>query len=176
MNRRIAIQRISMMLGGMISTPLMAGIMQERLNFGPSLEISLNQEKLLAEVADVIIPTTTTPGAKAAGAEKFIVRVIRDCYELPEQEKFYQGLDNLENRAKASYNKSFVDLTPEQKHGVVLKTTSEDKPFFMQMKGLTVTAYFTSEVGATEALDYLPIPGRFDGSWTMPKGQKTWAL
>jgi hypothetical protein len=43
----------------------MAGVMGEKLNFGPFLTISDQQEALLADVADVIIPTTNTPGAKA---------------------------------------------------------------------------------------------------------------
>jgi hypothetical protein len=70
MNRREAVQKLTLLMGGVISAPLMAGVMGERLNFGPSVEVSAEQEALLAEIADVIIPTTKTPGAKAAGAEK----------------------------------------------------------------------------------------------------------
>ena len=163
-------------MGGMISAPLMAGIMGEKLNSGPSMAISAEQEALLAEVADVIIPTTTTPGAKAAGAEKFIVRVMRDCYTMEDQQKFYGGLEKLNNDSKEVYQKGFTALDAAQKKDMVTRSTKTDKPFFLQMKGLTVTGYFTSEIGATQALDYLPIPGRFDGSWLMPKGQKSWAL
>ena len=67
-------------------------------------------------------------------------------------------------------------MTNSEKNEIVKRATTSNKPFFVQMKGLTVTGYFTSEIGATQALDYLPIPGRFDGSWPMPKGQKSWAL
>jgi hypothetical protein len=176
MNRREAVQKITFLLGGSLSAPLMAGVMGEKLNFGPSVEISASQEALLAEVADVIIPTTGTPGAKAAGAEKFITRVMRDCFPLEEQKKFYGGLDKIEALSKETYTKSFTALDAAQKTEIIKKTTVSDKPFFLQMKGLTVTGYFTSEIGATQALDYLPIPGRFEGSWPMPKGQKSWAL
>ena len=176
MNRREAIEKITLMMGGMISAPLMAGVMGEKLNFGPSFNISAEQEALLAEVADVIIPTTGTPGAKAAGAEKFIVRVMRDCYQLEDQKKFYGGLDKLDKDSKEVYQKGFASLDATQKIDMVKRSTVSDKPFFLQMKGLTVTGYFTSEIGATQALDYLPIPGRFDGSWPMPKGQKSWAI
>lgn len=176
MNRREAIEKITLMMGGIISAPLMAGVMGEKLNFGPSLDISAEQEALLAEVADVIIPTTSTPGAKAAGAEKFIVRVMRDCYQMDDQKKFYDGLTKLDKDSMATYQKGFASLDATQKIDMVKKSTVSDKPFFLQMKGLAVTGYFTSEIGATQALDYLPIPGRFDGSWPMPKGQKSWAL
>ncbi|MCE7063928.1 gluconate 2-dehydrogenase subunit 3 family protein [Dyadobacter sp. CY326] len=176
MNRREAVQKITFLLGGTLSAPLMAGIMGERLNFGPSLELSADQEALLADVADVIIPTTGTPGAKAAGADKFITRIMRDCYEIADQKKFYSGLDKIDAQSKEVYGKGFSALDATQKNDIVKRTTVSDKPFFLQMKGLTITGYFTSEIGATQALDYLPIPGRFDGSWPMPKGQKSWAL
>ncbi|MCE6992881.1 gluconate 2-dehydrogenase subunit 3 family protein [Dyadobacter sp. CY323] len=176
MNRREAVQKITFLMGGTLSAPLMAGIMGEKLNFGPSLDVSDQQEALLADIADVIIPATGTPGAKAAGAEKFITRVIRDCFAMDEQKKFYDGLAKVDALSKEVYEKGFSALDTTQKNDIVKKTTVSDKPFFLQMKGLTVTGYFTSEIGATQALDYLPIPGRFDGSWPMPKGQKSWAL
>ncbi|SKB48104.1 gluconate 2-dehydrogenase subunit 3 family protein [Dyadobacter psychrophilus] len=176
MNRREAVQKITFLLGGTISAPLMAGIMGEKLNFGPSLDLSAEQEALLADVADVIIPTTGTPGAKAAGADKFITRIMRDCFEMADQKKFYSGLEKIDAQSKEVYGKGFSALDTTQKNDIVKRTTVSDKPFFLQMKGLTVTGYFTSEIGATQALDYLPIPGRFDGSWPMPKGQKSWAI
>lgn len=176
MNRREAIEKITLMLGGVMAAPLMAGAMGEKLNFGPSLDISADQEALLAEIADVIIPTTGTPGAKSAGVEKFIVRVVRDCYQLDEQKKFFTGLENVDKDSKQTYQKAFIALDATQKKDIVTRTTKSDKPFFLLMKGLTVTGYFTSEIGATQALDYLPIPGRFEGSWPMPKGQKSWAI
>jgi hypothetical protein len=176
MNRREAVQKITFLLGGTLSAPLMAGILGEKLNFGPSLDISAEQEALLADVADTIIPTTGTPGAKAAGADKFITRIMRDCYEMADQKKFYSGLDKIDAQSKEVYSKGFSALDATQKNDIIKRTTVSDKPFFLQMKGLTVTGYFTSEIGATQALDYLPIPGRFDGSWPMPKGQKSWAL
>ncbi|MCF0040013.1 gluconate 2-dehydrogenase subunit 3 family protein [Dyadobacter fanqingshengii] len=176
MKRREAVQKITFLLGGTISAPLMAGIMGEKLNFGPSLDLSAEQEALLADVADTIIPTTGTPGAKAAGADKFITRVMRDCFEMADQKKFYSGLEKIDAQSKEVYGKGFSALDATQKNDIVKRTTVSDKPFFLQMKGLTVTGYFTSEIGATQALDYLPIPGRFDGSWPMPKGQKSWAL
>ena len=176
MNRRDVLEKITLMMGGVLAAPLMAGAMGEKLNFGSSVNYTPEQEALLADVADVIIPTTGTPGAKAAGVEKFITRVVRDCYQIDEQKKFYDGLALLNKDSNDTYGKSFSALDTKQKNEIVKRATTSNKPFFVQMKGLTVTGYFTSETGATQALDYLPIPGRFDGSWPMPKGQKSWAL
>jgi hypothetical protein len=176
MNRREAIHRATLLLGGVLAAPLMAGAMGEVTNFGKSVKVSAEQEALLAEVADIIIPTTGTPGAKAAGVEKFIVRVMRDCYEKPEQEKFYAGLAKLDADSQTKFGKGFSGLTLAQKNEMVKQSTIDNKAFFVAMKGLTVTGYFTSEIGATQALEYLPIPGAFNACMPMKAGQKTWAL
>lgn len=174
-NRRQAVERMSLMLGGALSTQLTAGLMGQVLNDGPSVEINDAQRALLTEVADVIIPTTDTPGARAAGAEKFIIRVIRDCHVLEEQQAFYAGLAEVDARSQQAHGKKFVDLTPEEKEAIVAETAKSDPPFFHRMKSYTVTGYFTSEIGATEALAYLPIPGRFEGDIPLAPDQKTWA-
>ena len=174
--RREAVERISLILGGTLSTQISAGLMGQVLNKGGSVEVTDAQRALLAELADVIIPTTDTPGAKAARVEKFIVRLMRDCYVIEEQEKFYGGLAKLEDTCRKAHNKGFVDLNPKQKTEIVQDATKSNKAFFNQMKQLTVTGYFTSEIGATQALAYLPIPGKFEGDVPMTPGQKAWAI
>jgi hypothetical protein len=43
------------------------------------------------------------------------------------------------------------------------------------LKELTLTGFFTSEVGATKALRYVAVPGKFEGSVPYTKGEKAWA-
>ncbi|MFN3849812.1 MAG: gluconate 2-dehydrogenase subunit 3 family protein [Spirosomataceae bacterium] len=176
MNRREAIQRVTLMLGGVMSAPLMAGAMGEVLYTGESVAVAADQEALITELADVIIPTTSTPGAKAAGVQKFIIRVMRDCYVKADQDKFYNGLAKFEEGCKFAYGKNFVELSADEKKDAVKKMTVADKDTFLRLKELTITGYFTSEIGATQALAYLPIPGRFDACIPLEPGQKTWAL
>ena len=176
MNRREAVQRVALMMGGVLAAPLMAGVMGQITNTGGSIAVSAEQEAFLAEVADIIIPTTDTPGAKVAGVEKFIVRVMRDCYKKEDQEKFYAGLAKLDADSQAKFSKGFVGLDLAQKNEMVKLSTVNDKPFFQRMKELTVTGYFTSEIGATKALEYLPIPGKFEGCIPLKPNQKAWAL
>ena len=176
MNRREAVQRVALMMGGVLAAPLMAGVMGQITNTGGSITVSVEQEAFLAEVADIIIPTTDTPGAKVAGVEKFIVRVMRDCYKKEDQEKFYAGLAKLDADSQAKFSKGFVGLDLAQKNEMVKLSTVNDKPFFQRMKELTVTGYFTSEIGATKALEYLPIPGKFEGCIPLKPNQKAWAL
>ena len=102
----------------------------EKTNFGESVPVSAEQEAFLSELADVIIPTTSTPGAKAAGVEKFIVRVMRDCFPKEDQEKFYAGLTKLNTDSRSSFGKSFVELDATQKIQAVKSLTTTDKAFF----------------------------------------------
>jgi len=146
------------------------------INLGTSAPVSAEQERLLAEVADTIIPTTDTPGAKAAGVEQFIIRVMRDCYQREEQEQFYAGLAKLEDGCKSAHGKGFIELSADERHEMMKQAAMQDRAFLKWMKQLTVAGYFTSEIGATKALAYLPIPGRFQGDVPLQPGQKAWAI
>ncbi len=174
--RRDAIQRLSLLLGGVLSSQLTAGLLGQVLNTGTSVEVTPDQVKLLAEAADTIIPDTDTPGAKAAGAEQFIVRVVRDCYVREEQAKFYDGLAKLDAASRTAHGRGFAELDKAQRKDVMKQTAKGDKAFFLRLRELTIAGYFTSEIGATKALEYLPIPGRFEGDVAMKPGQKAWAL
>jgi hypothetical protein len=176
MNRRDAVRNISLILGGVLSSELTAALRGQILNTGTAVPVSPSQEALLAEAADTILPTTDSPGAKAAGVEKFIIRVLRDCYRTEAQVRFYEGLARLDSAARNTHGKAYMELPPEQRHSVMLGTAKGDKPFFLLLKQLTVAGYFTSEIGATKALAYLPIPGKFQGETPLQPGQKAWAL
>ena len=176
MNRREAVKQITLLMGGALSAQMTAGLMGQVINTGASIPVGTEQELLLAEVADTIIPTTDTPGAKAAGVELFIVRVMRDCYQREDQEKFYAGLAKLDADSRSARGKGFAQLDAAGKSDLLKQAAANNQAFFQLMKQLTVAGYFTSEIGATKALEYLPIPGRFEGDVPMKPGQKASAL
>lgn len=69
-------------------------------------------------------------------------------------------------------------VTEKQKHksGQKANKSIEDLPhYFTMMKQLTLWGYFTSEPGATKALRYVAVPGRFEGCIPYKKGDKAWA-
>jgi hypothetical protein len=43
------------------------------------------------------------------------------------------------------------------------------------MKQLTLLGYFTSEIGATQTLRYVAVPGKYEGCIPYKKGDKAWA-
>jgi hypothetical protein len=129
---------------------------------------------LVTEVADIIIPRTDTPGARDVGVTAFIDKMLKDTYAREDQERFITGLKEFDSRAQSQYGRVFVKLEPTQRGALVKsvhdaalaedqkKALSADKlqrPFILMMKELTLLGFFTSEQGATQVLQYLPIPG-----------------
>ena len=51
-----------------------------------------------------------------------------------------------------------------------------DESFFRILKDYTLTGYFLSEVGATQALAYERVPGGFKGDVPLAANQKAWAI
>jgi hypothetical protein len=51
------------------------------------------------------------------------------------------------------------------------------RPFVLMMKELTLLGFFTSQVGATQVLQYEPVPGKFQPCVPVAKAGngKTWA-
>jgi len=47
--------------------------------------------------------------------------------------------------------------------------------FFALIRDLTLLGYFTSEIGATQALEYIAIPGRYDGCVDLKPGQRVYS-
>ena len=85
MERREAIQRAAILLGGTIALPNILKAWENPTILNPYFKITAAQENMIAEIAEIIIPTTDTPGAKAAGVPQFITKMLADCYpsQLP---------------------------------------------------------------------------------------------
>jgi hypothetical protein len=149
------------------------------------------KKELLAELAEVIIPRTNTPGAKDAKVEEFILKMLEFCTEKKSQNNFINGLDDLEKYTIETYKKPFINCSASEKISV-LKFAEEKskhssvlvgkiyhkmfgKPFFTKLKELTVEGYCTSQIGATQGLAYDYIPGKFQACIPLLKNQRSWA-
>jgi Gluconate 2-dehydrogenase subunit 3 len=170
-SRRDAIKRAALMLGGTIILP---DILKAWDNspLSEQMRLTLNQEDTLAEICETIIPTTTTPGAKAAGVPRFVQRLISDCSSKEDQKVFREGLDMVEALAQRMGNPSFVKATPEKRIEVLKEVEASGSQFWKITKNAVVTGYFTSEVGQTQNTRSDMSPGRYDGSAPYKKGDK----
>jgi hypothetical protein len=189
MNRREALSSVALLLGGTIvgAEVFLSGCSPADKNYGASLTFTPDDVSYLDEIAETIIPATTTPGAKDAKVGQFMTVIVNDCYEDKDQKIFLDGMKKLNDAAKAKYSKNFVDLAPNDKHDFLVALDKEAKDYmskkkpedpshyFRMMKELTLWGYFTSEPGATKALRYVAVPGRYDGCVPYKKGDKAWA-
>lgn len=180
MDRRTALRNIAVLVG---ASPLTAFAIE---NFNPSKNglnktfFAINEQNTIADIAEIIIPTTSTPGAKAAGVPAFIEMMIQECYRKSEQEIFKKGLQSVETKAKTLGN-SFAELSADAKNSILteleaeaLKNQTRIPTFWQLIKELTLIGYFTSEIGMTKAMIYEPIPGRIENI-KIKKGQKSYS-
>ena len=175
MDRREALKRTALLMGGALSSSAIAGVLQgckaqPELNWQPQF-LTEDQARTVAEIAERIIPQTDTPGAKEAGVPEFIDLMLNDIYSQQEKDRFVTGLEQFEQDSQQAYGDAFVDLEPEQQDELLTKYQQqaqenedpESKPFFAMAKELTMLGFFTSEVGATQFLQYVSVPGRYEG-------------
>lgn len=186
MNRREAISSVALLLGGTIlgAEAFLSGC-KTKSELG--ISFSPGDVSFLDEVAETILPATSTPGAKAAKVGEFMTVMVRDCYEEKDQKVFMDGMKKLDEASKTKNGKSFIDSTPQQRHDLLVALDAEQKEYqknrkegdpthyFRMMKELTLSGYFTSEVGATKALRYVAVPGKYEGCIDYKKGDKAWA-
>jgi hypothetical protein len=187
MNRRDALQLVAVMMGGLISAPTLAALTDGPLHPADASGFTLTaeQENLLAEICETIIPATDTPGAKDAQVEKFIVTLLRDCYPKEAQDRFMAGMERVDRESKSLFGKPFAQAQPEQRISVLKmeeanaaadrKAGVKDTPFFTMAKELTLFGFFTSEPGATKVLEYQWVPGKYEGCIPLKPGQRAWA-
>lgn len=185
MDRRDALKRMVLMMGGTMvgANVILTGCAPEDKIEG--LEFSDRDIAFLDEVGETIIPTTDTPGAKAAEIGSFMVLMVKDTYRKEEQEIFVDGVNTLRKDFKDQAGRDFVEASQEERLDFLNQINEKAKgeaeeregPHYINMlKDLTVLGYFTSEIGATKALRYVETPGRYDPCVDYEKGDKAFAL
>ena len=199
MERRELLKMIALLTGGVMigGNALLVGCNPEKRN--EAIAFSVEDQKFLDEVADTILPATKSPGAKAAKTGSFMTLMINDCYEEKDQKIFHKGIDKLNDACEKMHNVGFIKATAEQRHLLLVALDKEAKEYkseknekdeierqknkeyegqpnhyFTMMKQLTLLGYFTSEPGCTEALRYIAVPGRYEGSVPYKKGDRAW--
>ena len=138
---------------------------------------------LLAELCDLVIPATDTPGARAAGVPAFVEMAVAHGLKDAKAaliESFAAALDEF---ASSKY----LDL-PSQRRLALLQdidTRSLAKPQdaglpqalqqWPTLKALIVIGYYTSEIGGSQELRYNLTPGTFDGDVPYKTGDRGWS-
>lgn len=112
---------------------------------------------MVERLAEIIIPSDSTPGAKEAGVAEFIDFMVASDPEP--QYPFRMGLAWLNAHSQRKLTKKFLELTPEQQTSLLEPLGFKDKArpgeedgrkFFSLMREFTVTGFYSSEIGYKE--------------------------
>jgi len=138
MNRRKALRNLVIVSGGIITLPQWTSI-----------------------------PSGNKIGALSVGVDKFLQKLIDDCYEKEVQDNVKAQLKGLEESAKAKHRNSYNDCTQAQREELLLKLSMSEnkaeKDFFNLMKTETIRGFNTSQKVMTEFLGYKIAPGHYYG-------------
>lgn len=194
MNRREALK----LLATWAAVPLVpprrwALLRQARADVGtPAAPRTLNQQQYatVKVIAEMIIPRTDTPGATDVGAADFIDLLLTEWYDGSDRDRFLSGLSDVDARAQSLFGRNMVDCSAVQQ-AEILRALGEEmaerrgqqveeartepeltEAFYPMLRRLTLTAYYTSEAGATEELHFEIVPGRYDGCAEKQSGKE----
>lgn len=166
MQRRIALKNIAT-AAGMMMLPAWANGWSKKDVTSAQPYLSLNQDQLLAEIVETIIPATDTPGAKALHVHNFVQKMIADCHEEEVQKNLVKGLNAVESLAKQQFGTSFDSSNTTQRIEVLTRMEQSDdadqKAFYLLVKDLTIQGYMTSEYVMTKHTNYTMVPGHYYG-------------
>lgn len=190
MKRKTFIKRLTLGSSGAVMLPAM-GILQS-CELKPQLRTAVTEVEIpyLEEIGETIIPTTpSSPGAKATNIGKYMLLMYTDCMPLEEQEIFLKGLNDLDARCSKRFKVPFVNAEATQKlelleilqteataYNLKMEDAEKSLPHYFDLfKNLTISGYFSSEIGMTQARKYLPVPGKFEACTPYSHGDKPWA-
>jgi hypothetical protein len=121
-----------------------------------------DQFALLDELSEMIIPTDAhSPGAKAAKVAAYIDARLAEAFEESTKTVWRDGLTLVDRLAQEMNGKPFLQSSPDQRIAVLTRMAqNEGKPekpeevFFAELKGHVVHAYYTSEIGIKQEMEY----------------------
>ena len=193
-SRRKFLRGLSLLVGSTVATALVSGnslsvAMAHSLNpvsVGNDLLsngkiFSLSQLKKLKSICAIVIPKTDTLGAAEVNTHGFIDNQLFHCYEQAEQEKMIQLLTLIDAVAKDSFSQSFTELSQDQQFKLLTELDlgkgnfdKNQRADFKSLKKLICFGYYTSEVGASQELRYLAVPGGYKGSIPYNNSDASW--
>ncbi len=170
MQRRTALKNLAVIVGGVIIIPSCLHKESESSIKYQNINISGEDEKVLAVFGETLLPAGKTPGSKDTYAHLYALRMIDDCTEKEVQKSFQNGLANLKQKAEKEFGTSFTKATSSQRLQLLLElekkkeAKDDDAVFYMTLKNHIMRGYLNSKPVLGDILHYELIPGRYNGA------------
>ncbi len=176
MNRRTVIKNLALVIGGAVLLPSCVG--KDGTSYVKLKHVNIDEDgqRLIADMADTIIPKTSTPGAKDLNLPAFVLLMIDDCFDKKGQEAFVAGMKAFAAKIKKEHGKEFGDLDIKTRETILMaiekppvtkiispKNTPSDPiaDFYWGVKRQTVFGYTNSQYFMTKEIVYELVPGRY---------------
>ena len=114
--------------------------------------LNADEFETLAQLVDLIIPRTETPGARDAGVHISLDRQAAVNRRL--REDFRKGLSDLDKDAQKEHKQPFRRLTESQQVAILTPISKEAGVFWRAVKDNAIDAYYSSEEGLTQELQW----------------------
>jgi hypothetical protein len=171
------------LVGGTVAVSAFGEIGTAKAETGSALYFSKSRRALLDEVAALMIPATVTPSALEIGVPAFIDQMMTRWASQDTQKAFDGLLDDIEAQAVSAQGKSFLALAPDQRLAFLTEYDAShltgDMASMMgpyaKFKELLLSAYYLSEIGATQELRLEEVPGPFRGDIPVSEVGRAWA-
>jgi hypothetical protein len=128
----------------------------------PAAFFTPDELALVDELSEMIIPTDAhAPGARAARVAAYIDARLAEAWDEQDRVRWREGLNVVNTLSRESAGKAFMQATPEERLAVLTRMArNEGKPqepgerFFAELKARFVRAYYTSEIGIKQEMEY----------------------
>ncbi len=185
MKRRTALKNTAFMMGGILSASAVAAIFDSCVApaagevWTPEF-FSVEEGKMLTKIADLLIPSTDTPGALDALVPQYVDRVAKKMMGEDEKTFIKEGFKAMAAACKEATGKDFLSCTEAEQIAFLqaeekAAIESKEPTLFGGMKDAIYNGFFKSEIGCTEVLKYDPVPGNYDGCIPYSEVNGTWA-
>ncbi|PRD49069.1 hypothetical protein C5745_03560 [Sphingobacterium haloxyli] len=171
MNRRAAIRRLLFIAGGTLLLPACYRQSGQATIELSNLEIDEEQENLLAELVETIIPSSDTSGGKELLLHLFVLKMVDDCHSPEDQKAFTAGLASFSTYVREQTGEDFMKLGVDKRVAFLAslqETENEEvKRFYAMTKRRTIQGYTNSKYVMTDLKKYELVPGRYNGYFKM---------
>lgn len=201
MDRRTVIKNLALILGGAALLPACSQDKAKSKVALKNIDITADQEQLIGDVSETVIPKTTTPGAKDLMLHLFVLKMVDDCYRKQEQEAFVTGIGQFNDVVLKQYGKTFNQLDAKTREAFLLDIEKEAKiygektsaaggkkiptgassvtskypgelqAFYFSVKNQTINGYTNSKYFMTNIVVYELVPGRYNAHFPYKQKQ-----
>jgi hypothetical protein len=117
---------------------------------------------LVDELSELIIPADDhSPGARGAKVATYIDSRLAEAWDPKDKQTWRDGLKLVEELSRQSSGKPFLQASPDERRAILTRMSQNEhtpqKPeelFFVELKARVVHAYYTSEIGIKQEVEY----------------------